>query len=199
MSGWFGPLGRRDMVMGECNMDTRDAGSSRRNFLCVPMALAGLTLFGGVSAQASDYVRGATIFSALEIDTRPLADRGLSNYAVRIRAIARPIAVQVFADRLGPSAKGGPKLVLQIRSIQLGSSENGQDFGFGRRMLSRAATDWIEGAGLVIDRSGRVLAEIPIQSHRSASDAPRGDVLALEDERTRQLIGLLAQWVKQQI
>ncbi|MDR3375945.1 MAG: hypothetical protein P4L98_19650 [Ancalomicrobiaceae bacterium] len=149
-------------------------------------------------APAPAFNKGTTKFRAIEIDTRPLAERGLPNFAERIRDLAQPVAAGVFADRLDPHAPEGLKLVLRIKSIELREPKSGHgsrdDISSGN-----AAQDWIEGTGVVLDNSGHVFASVPITTSASSNIAGLNWTSEGELLRTKGLIELLARWVKQDV
>ncbi len=171
---------------------------ARRSVLAL-MVGGAAALAGTDRATADDYARGVTRFRSVEIDTRTMAERGLSNYAERIRIAAKPVVANVFADRLDPKAPGGLKLVLRIDSIKLNEPGGSSNFGLSPHQFRSSATDWIEGAGLVVDGKGRVLATEPVTTSQSADNTSHGDVLAAEQLRTMRLIDTLARWVKQKV
>ncbi|MDR3494866.1 MAG: hypothetical protein P4L82_09700 [Ancalomicrobiaceae bacterium] len=142
--------------------------------------------------------KGVTMFRTIEIDTRPMAERGLSNYALRIQDLAGPVAARIFSDRFNPHAPEGLRLVLRINSIELRQPMSGHNsrFDVGSGGDNQ---DWIEGSGVVLDNSGHVFATVPITTSASSNIAglnwsPEGEQL-----RTQGLIELLARWVKQDV
>ncbi len=157
-------------------------------------ALASLPL--GVIAALADQAPGELRFSGLSVDTSGLAERGLSNYAVRIAKEAQPILDRVFADRRASGGAGAPRLVLKIDQIQL-ASDVGAAAGFGAGPDSES--DYITGAGQVVDGRGHVIATKPIDASAAPIGGPGPDILYLEKVRTERLIEVLAEWVKQAV
>lgn len=144
------------------------------------------------------FTKGVTKFRSVEIDTRPLIDRGLPHLAERIRDLGGPVARAVFADRLDPHAPEGLRVLLRIKSIDLREPMTGRISRFDSP-AGGDNQDWIEGTGVVLDNSGHVFASVPITTSASSNSAgPRwsqeGEVI-----RTRGLVELLARWVKQDI
>jgi hypothetical protein len=171
-------------------------GVSRRGLLrafSTVGLIAGLPV-AAVAAVAGSSPVGEARFRSVSIDTRPLADAGLSNYAVRIAKMAEPIAQSVFADRIVPGQADAPRLVLRINSIQLAS-----EGGLTALPFDSDNKDWIDGAGEIVDAHGKVLHVEPVQT---TSDAFRGggaDILTVENLRTQRLITVLAEWIDRSV
>jgi hypothetical protein len=146
------------------------------------------------AAAGTPLPAGETRFRSLSIDTRPLAEAGLSNYAVRIAKMAEPILASVFANRMAPGRADAPRLVLRIDSIQLSS-----DGDLGIAPFSTDEKDWISGAGEVVDAHGKVIRVEPVQTTSDAFRGGAGDILGVENLRTQRLITVLAEWVDRYI
>lgn len=175
-------------------MARRDISASRR-FWVKALGLGLLLPASGLAAVQTAFA-GEQRFSAISVDTKPLADKGLSGYAARITKVAQPLVAEVFADRLTPNTPSAPRLVIRIDSIQLGSSERQRmPFSIG----SSNDLDWISGAGVVTDAHGKVLHVEPIETSAQAFGGSTADILAIEALRTQHLITVLAQWIHQAV
>jgi len=150
----------------------------------------------GKAIAAEAPVPGQLRFRSVSVDTQPLADKGLSAYAGRVAKEAQPIVATVFADRLTPNRSDAPRLVVRIDLIEL-SSGGEQSTGFG--LGPAANSDWIAGAGEIIDAHGKILRTEPIHTSAPSYGGQGADVLAVEALRTRQLITLLAEWINKAI
>jgi hypothetical protein len=192
------PSVEEHLIKGDIHM-VENTEFGRRTFLTGAVGCGIATIWPATSFATlapAPYEKGVSRFRSLHIDTQPLADKGLSNYAVRIRAMADPIARQVFAGRLDPKDPAGLKLILRIDSIQLGPATSGRvPFAFGWNSFGNDSTDWIEGAGVVVQRDGHVIAEKKTSTSANGSTVIPGDVLASERLRTQHLIEVLARWV----
>ena len=162
---------------------------SRRGLLRV----AGATgLLAGLPTLAlADPAPGQLRFRSVSVDTQPLADKGLPNFANRISGLAGPVVASVFANRLDTGRRDAPRLVVRIDSLTL-EHEAGRSGPF----FSDDAKDWISGAGEVVDTHGHVLKVEPIETSTASMFRGGGaDFLSIEDVRMQRLITILAEWV----
>ncbi len=169
---------------------------SRRGLLQIAGTAACLAALpaAALAATSEAYQPGGNLRS-LSIDTQGLADRGLSNYAVRIQRLAQPIIDAVFADRRAPGNSDAPHLVVKIDEILLSSEGDQAVGGIG----TADNYDWISGAGVLTDAHGKVLSVKPIQTADPAYGGGGADVLTIENIRTQRLITQFAEFIKQAI
>jgi len=163
---------------------------SRRSLL-LGAGIAGLAAFPAV---ADPFTPGEARFTGLSVDTSPIAERGLTNYAARVAREAQPILTKVFADRLAQGHAGGLRLVLRIDSIGLSSNAGARGLNF-----LDSNQDSIEGAGVILDAHGKVVHIEPIYTTASAFGPRTGDTLENEDLRMQNLVTILAEWVKRAV
>jgi hypothetical protein len=173
-----------------------NATSCRRLLgLATVAGLAASLTFGTIVAKADTQAPGEMRFSSISVDTQGLADRGLSNYAVRVAKEAQPIVQKVFADRLAPGTSA-PRLVLKINEILLSSDADapgGSPFGPG------SENDFISGVGEVVDGHGHVIETKPIETSATPFGGEGPDIVYLENLRTKNLISTMAEWIKREI
>jgi len=81
-----------------------------------------------------------TRIRAVRIDVGPLAARGVSNWAARIRTLAETAARDVFADALAPSDRTAPELTLVIDGAWLASYSGGS-----MSLDPDSSIDWMDG------------------------------------------------------
>lgn len=135
---------------------------------------------------------------SVAIDVRPLAAKGVRNFAARVSAIALPIARAEFAADLVPDDRRAPRLVIEISEIRMAAYGGGGGRSFGDAGGGRdEALDWITGAGVLIGPDGRILARHPVTASRSASEG--GAWFLVEESERRRLDNLcqsLAGWIR---
>jgi hypothetical protein len=134
---------------------------------------------GGALAQGRGY-------GPIEVDTSPLAARGLPNYAVKVRAAALAAAAQEFGSLTG--TKGGPRIILRIDRVSI----------YGRTGRNAwEASDEISGAVVIRDGSG--VRTVPIRTSQWAN----GPDLTLdpnsENRRLFELCLTFAGWARRAI
>jgi hypothetical protein len=103
-------------------------------------------------------------FRAIQVDARPLAERGAGSTANLIQQILPGKLRSVFADRLAAGDRNGMILVARIDRLFLSSYAENSSPGFD----SMGTTDSIEGAGIVV-AGGRTLSVTPLRTPLSAS------------------------------
>jgi hypothetical protein len=156
------------------------------------VGLAAAMSLSGVMAARADAPVGSVRFSGLSIDTQPLANRGLPDYAARIAREAQPVVASVFADRLAAKRTGAPRLILRIDSIVLNAMPNTGPF-------MTTGFDEISGAGVIVDAHGKVLQVVPVSTSAGAFGNTSSYIVSVEDLRTMGLVRVLAEWVKQSV
>ncbi len=166
------------------------------------VAIVATTIFAGALptvgltpaiAGAVDAAPGEVRFRSLSVDTQPLADKGLSNYAVRVAKAAGPILDSVFAGRLTPGDASAPRLVIRIDEISFNDTDGGSGFGF------IGGTDSISGAGELVDAKGKVIKMQPVTTSLNSIGVGSSDIDGEVNLRTDRLITVLAEWVKREI
>lgn len=164
-------------------MTSRPARLTRRALL----GAFGLAPLAGCVVTGNPPLPHARI-RAVRIDVGPLAARGVSNWAARIRTLAEAAVHDVFADALSPSDRSAPELTLVIEQAWLGSYSGGS-----LSMDPEAADDWMDGR--ITTTAARGLPELGrrVLVHVDASDsgpwyAPDIDARRLE-HLTRMWVG----------
>ena len=142
-----------------------------------------LSVLGASSAEAQSR------FRAIEVDVSPLRAGGNAGAADRIARELPPLLEKAFAAHLAPGDKGAPILRARINFVTLGTA------GSAGGPHSIMAIDFIEGAGEVIGRGGRVIATYPLTSNLTAPE-PFNDIGG-EANRLRfsNLESSFAQWL----
>lgn len=165
-------------------------------------AVLGGAFAAGLAALSPGRGQAASlVIRTIEVDTRPLADKGLSNYAVRVRNTVIPYTQSIFADTLSPGTAGAPKLIVRVDQVMMasyvgGSSDSG--FGFNRRFASDGMSerDFIVGAGILFDAKGKVIKQVPITTSRPAADGGPWQLAESEQRRLANLCESLVYWIK---
>lgn len=117
-------------------MSPRPAALTRRTVL----AAIGLAPLAGCVVTGNPPLPHARI-RAVRIDVGPLADRGVSNWAARIKTLAEAAVRDAFADALTPGDRSAPEITLVIAQAWLASYTGGASLVTD----PDAAVDWMEG------------------------------------------------------
>jgi hypothetical protein len=128
-------------------------------------------------------------FRAIEVDVAPLRQGGNTEAAERVARELPPLLQKSFAAHLAPADRSAPVLCARIDFVTLGMA------GSAGGPHSIMATDFIEGAGVVIGAGGRVIASYPLTSNLTAP-VPFNDISG-EGNRLRfsNLESSFAQWL----
>ena len=121
----------------------------------------------GASGAFSSEVQSR--FRAIEVDVAPLREGGNADGADRVARELPPLLEKAFAAHLAPGDKAAPILRARINFVTLGTA------GSAGGPHSIMAIDFIEGAGEVIGRGGRVIATYPLTSNLTAPE-PFNDI-----------------------
>lgn len=125
---------------------------------------------------------------AVEIDVRPLVERGLPNYARKVEAIGRTALRRAFADALAPSDPNAPTVTVVVDMIRFAASPAGFDDGpFG-------GGDDDEAIGR-LDLTGpgrRPTIDRPLRATRSPADSGPWYAPDFDDRRLENLLALYA-------
>lgn len=145
------------------------------------------TVIGGMAAVfALPGVAVAQGYGPIEVDTSPLAARGLPNYAVKVRAAALEAARQEFGSLAG--TRGGPRIVLRIDRVSI----------YGRTGRNAwEASDEISGA--VVIQDGRGVRTVPINASQWASGPGLTQDPDSENRRLFTLCQVFAGWARRAI
>lgn len=126
---------------------------------------------------------------AVEIDVRPLVERGMPNYALKVEALGRAALRRAFADALAPNDRDAPTVTLVVDMIYFTSWPNSDHDGpFGRRGGEDEATGRLDVTGT----PRLVSLSRPLRVTRSPSDSGPWYAADFDDRRLENLIALFA-------
>ena len=155
-------------------------------FAASPLA-ALLAAWLGASGAFSSEVQSR--FRAIEVDVAPLREGGNADAADRVARELPPLLLKSFAAHLAPADKGAPILRARIDFVTLGME------GSAGGPHSIMAADFIEGAGIVVEPGGRIVAMYPLTSHLTAA-VPFNDIGGEANRlRISNLESSFAQWL----
>jgi hypothetical protein len=117
-------------------MSSRSTALTRRTLL----GAIGLTPLTGCMVTGNPPLPHARI-RAIRVDVGPLAARGVSNWAARIRTLAEAAVHDAFADALAPGDRSAPDLTLVVDQAWLTSYSGGSSLTTD----PDASTDWMDG------------------------------------------------------
>ena len=164
-------------------------------------ALRGLAASGAAAfcfASDAAVAQAAPRFRSISIDVSPIASRGVPRYAAVVRqALEGPIREQ-FADRLAPTDKSAPALVVRVKSLDLASYAGGSSGNFlnGGSSFDK---DEMEGEGLVVGPRGAVLQSYPILSSLNAGASGAWYLPDNEARRVTSISQHFAYWLRRRI
>ncbi|RFB81393.1 hypothetical protein [Methylovirgula sp. 4M-Z18] len=139
-------------------------------------------------------------FRAIRVDTSRIAERGLPDYAERLKPMVQQSALAAFGPRLAPQDKQAPTLVIRVDSIQLASyAGGGHSITFSDHSGGGGELDWIDGAGLIVAANGKVLADEPLFASQDPGSGGAWFLPDNEDRRTASLCDIFVQWIKRQM
>jgi hypothetical protein len=149
---------------------------TRRTFLTGAAALAAVGSLPA-SAQAQSY-------SGILVDVNYLRSLGAGPTADVVQRVIGTELLRLYAGRL---QRGGPELVIRVRTVQLASV-----FGYE----GRNASDYMEGDLLLVGPRGEVLRQVP-----QVLAVPAGYSTSVGDEQRRlvTLAQTFAAWVPRRI
>jgi hypothetical protein len=149
-----------------------------------------------VAPRAAGAAPAATRFREIRVDVAPLAPKGEDEIGSWVAAVLPGYLSQTFAKYLAPGDRGAPVLVARIDQVTLGQPHTRMS------MLLQATdtTDWIEGAGVVLDASGRTIGTYPLFSSIDVDSQQRSPYQAEIIRRRVETLALsFAQWLPGQM
>ena len=150
-----------------------------------------------VAPRAAGAAPAATRFREIRVDVAPLAPKGEDEIGSWVAAVLPGYLSQTFAKYLAPGDRGAPVLVARIDLVIIGppyqrSGANGP--------TAFDTTDWIEGAGVVLDASGRTIGTYPLFSSIDVDSQQRSPYQAEIIRRRVETLALsFAQWLPGQM
>jgi hypothetical protein len=144
-------------------------------------------------ARASEAGGPGTRFRAIEVDLRPARELGIGEVANWIAQDLPAALRKSFAAHLAPGDRNAPILRARIDSVTLGAPGS-LSLGLAAQ-LGDDATDYIEGAGLVIGAGGREEASYPLLCSLNASTRAPDPEGVLARQRAANLALSFAQWL----
>ncbi|MCE1236373.1 MAG: hypothetical protein LWW93_08445 [Hyphomicrobiales bacterium] len=126
---------------------------------------------------------------AVEIDVRPLVERGLPNYAQKVETIGRAALRRAFADALAPSDADAPTVTVVISMIHFAASPSGR-----REAPFHGGYDDDEATGrLDLAGTSRLLSlSRPLRVTRSPADSGPWYAPDFDDRRLENLLAIFA-------
>ncbi|MEJ1156996.1 hypothetical protein [Prosthecomicrobium sp. N25] len=153
--------------------------------------LAGLSTLPLVAAGGAS--AGPLRIRGIEVDTRPLAAKGVPRYAALTREVALPYARAAFGGDV-VNDRSAPLLVIEISSIQMIAYAGGS-----RARDDDYSQDTIVGAAVLVGPGGQVLARRPL--HATRDPAAGGAWFQVEESERRRLANLcesLVYWLRRE-
>lgn len=130
--------------------------------------------------------------SAIAVDVTPLRAAGLGPYADRVGAALKAELGRAFADKRGP----GPRMVVRVDAVSMRAYAGSDGRVFGGGALN---TDYLEGAALILDGRGAVIATYPQLSAVPASSGGAWYDPASEGRRVDALAAHFAGWLRRKM
>jgi hypothetical protein len=134
-------------------------------------------------------------FHTIKIDVSRLAANGLAPEAAWLAQDLPGRLAAAFASRLAPRDGAAPTLAARIDLVQLGASGDGGSQPFG----ASGARDGIQGAGVVVAPSGRIIASFPLYTSGIAFTGGSIYERGTERRRVADLAAMFAQWLPGQM
>ncbi|MFZ1962388.1 MAG: hypothetical protein WAU78_02780 [Roseiarcus sp.] len=163
---------------------------SRRAALSALAALA-------VAPSAAWAAPAATRFREIRLNVSPMLAKDEDEFASWVAAALPGYLNQTFAKYLAPGDRGAAVLVARVDHVIVGppyqhSGSNGP--------TTSDTTDWIEGAGVVLDASGRTIGTYPLMSSINVDSQQRSPYQAEIIRRRVETLALsFAQWLPGQM
>lgn len=162
---------------------------TRRAFL----ALLGVTplagcIVGGHPPLPFERVR------AIDVDTAPLAARGLPTWAGKITAALRPALARAFADALAPNDSKAPAIRVVVERVWLAAAPVDLEL-----VRDGTVRDEMVGRLLVPATAGLPAFDRPIRALRSPTDAGPWYLPDIDDRRLDALADLFAILVRREL
>ena len=147
------------------------------------------------SAPLAGAATGQVRFKAIKVDVSPLTENGLGPEADWMAQDLPGRLRAAFASRLAPRDATAPTLLVRIDRVTLGESGGGgtQPFGLG------GARDNIEGAGMIVAPSGKVVATYPLFTTQIALTGGPVYEIGTERRRVAELANSFAYWLPGQM
>ena len=124
-------------------------------------ALAALTMAAASAAVTASAAPASEFrFREIRVDVSQLIAKDETDEAHWVEAVLPGYLKRTFGKYLAPGARSAGVLVARIDAVTIGTAGSRMSLGF----LSSAATDGIEGAGVVLDAHGRVVGSYPLYS-----------------------------------
>lgn len=125
---------------------------------------------------------------AVDIDVRPLVERGLPDHARKVEALGRAALQRAFADALAPNDPRAPTATVVVGMIRLAAGPSGGDdgpFGWGD-------DDEVTGRLDVTATAGLLALSRPLRAGRSPADSGPWYAPEFDDRRLKNLLDLYA-------
>src|SRR6476661_6182511 len=129
-------------------------------------------------------------YRAVTVDASAIAAQGYPTFAHRVEAAVAPAVASVFADRVNPGDPRGLTLVVRVLSVTMPLAT----------YTLESENDDMVSEGLVVDRSGRVLARASVRSPAIAWTSATNLPVEVEEQRRMRQLGLQAAgWLRQRL
>jgi hypothetical protein len=163
---------------------------SRRAALSAFAALA-------VAPSAAWAAPAATRFREIRVNVSPMLAKDEDEFASWVAAALPGDLRQTFAKYLAPGDRSAAVLVARVDHVIIGPPY--QHSG-SEGPTTSDTTDWIEGAGVVLDASGRAVATYPLTSSFDVDSQQRSPYQAEIIRRRVEMLALsFAQWLPGQM
>jgi hypothetical protein len=168
-----------------------------RSIFLQGLLILGLTLIAGCApARVPSAQISGPLYSSVSVDLSPIKATGLGSYADRMGMYLDRDLRAVFSGTLNPKNSPLPRLVVEIRSIYLGTYEP-----FSRidplPFRREGTSDTLQGTAVIV-KGGKELARIPILAvHTSMRFNPES--MADEEPRLIALTRYFAEQVRNEL
>jgi len=159
-------------------------------------ALAALTAAAAAAVAKPAVSAEGLRFREIRVDVSPMRENYQSEEAGWVAAVLPGYLRQTFAKYLAPGDRSAAILVARIDLVTLGSPGEGG----GGLVFADSTRDGIDGAGLVLDGSGRTIRSYPLYSSvyaRTFEHLPNRT--EIERERVETVALSFAQWLPGQM
>ena len=125
---------------------------------------------------------------AVDIDVRPLVERGLPGYAEKVAVIGREALRRAFADALVPDDRDAPTVTVVVSMVRLGAAPSGGDDAPAGWRDDDEATGRLDLTG-----TSRFLSlSRPLRVTRSPADSGPWYTADFDDRRLKNLLDVFA-------
>lgn len=125
---------------------------------------------------------------AVEIDVRPLVERGLPTYAEKVETLGRDALRRAFADALAPNDPDAPRVTVVVAMVRLAAAPAGGDDG----PAGWSDDDEITGRLDLAGATGRPTFSRPLRVTRSPADSGPWYAPEFDDRRLKNLLDIFA-------